>query len=129
MATNRYSHSKIYKLVNDIDDAIYVGSTTEPLHKRLYKHKQRAKQCPNRRVYEHIMKIGWENVHIVLIESFSCNSKEELLRQERHHIDELKPTLNKNLPLRTFPEWRMENKEELKEKAKVYRSENMEAIR
>lgn len=129
MATNRYNNSKVYKLVNDCDDEVYVGSTTEPLHKRLYKHKQKSKLCPDRRVYQHILNVGWDTVHIVLIESFSCNSKEELLRRERHYIDELRPTLNMCLPLRTFHEWRTENKEALKEKAKVYRTENIEVIK
>ena len=129
MATNRYARGKVYKLVNDLDDEIYVGSTCEPLHKRLYTHKQKAKIVPDRHVYKHLLNIGFENVHIVLLENFNCTSKEELLRRERHFIDELKPTLNRCLPLRTDVEWRKENKEVLKEKAKVYRVENAEAIK
>ena len=30
---------KIYKILNTIDDNVYVGSTTEPLCKRMWKHK------------------------------------------------------------------------------------------
>ena len=36
---NRYNNSKIYKLVNSVDDAFYIGSTTAQLSKRLSWHK------------------------------------------------------------------------------------------
>jgi predicted GIY-YIG superfamily endonuclease len=39
-----YENSKIYKLVNDVDDKIYVGSTATTLAKRLYGHKNSAKR-------------------------------------------------------------------------------------
>ena len=31
---NKYEHSKIYKIVNDVDDSVYVGSTYRPLQER-----------------------------------------------------------------------------------------------
>jgi len=31
---NKYEHSKIYKIVNDVDDMVYVGSTTHELYER-----------------------------------------------------------------------------------------------
>ena len=37
---SRFSNSKVYKLVNSIDDEIYIGSTTQPLSKRFADHKK-----------------------------------------------------------------------------------------
>ena len=89
-----YARGKIYKLVNDVDDEIYVGSTCGSLKLRKSTHKSMARTKP-RPVYHHLNAIGWENVRIVLIEDFACGNKRELLRREQHYIDELRPSLNK----------------------------------
>ena len=34
-----YSNGKIYKIVTDVDNEIYVGSTTQPLSKRMQWHR------------------------------------------------------------------------------------------
>ena len=86
---------KIYKLVNNVDSSIYVGSTKTSLPKRFYGHKDTAKRNPTRRVYAHLVPIGWENVRIILIENYICNSKEELVAREQYYIDLLKPSLNR----------------------------------
>lgn len=128
MSINRYAQGKIYKLVNDMDDEIYVGSTCLPLHKRLYDHKKAAKHKPHINVYQHLNSVGFEVVSIVLIESFSCNSKDELLKRERHWIDELKPSLNKVLPYRTKAEYRQVNSEKIKQANKEYREKNRDKL-
>jgi group I intron endonuclease len=93
---DRYAQGKIYKLVNDVDYKIYVGSTCLALRKRLHYHKTRAKSSPTRQVYAHLSSVGWENVKIVLIEAHPCSNKDELIRHERCWVDELKPSLNRN---------------------------------
>ena len=92
---NRYNQGKIYKLVNDVDAEIYVGSTCMPLAKRKSSHKTDAKRKPNQHVYAHLNTIGWENVRIVLIESVNAETRDQLLMREQHYIDLLKPSLNK----------------------------------
>lgn len=94
---NRYNNGKIYKLVNSVDDAIYIGSTCMPLAKRKSDHKKKAKEKPNRHVYQHLNNIGWDNVRIILIESVQAFNKDQLLQREQHYIDLLKPFLNKRL--------------------------------
>ena len=94
---SRYTNGKIYKLVNNTDKEIYIGSTCVPLHKRFYKHKQDAIRFPNRKVYKHLIEIGWDEVKIILIESFSCENKMELEKRERYYIDQLSPSLNTTL--------------------------------
>jgi group I intron endonuclease len=108
--TNKYSRGKIYKLVNDIDDECYVGSTCDTLAKRKGGHKVMARKKPNQRVYAHLNQVGWANVKIVLIENYACNNVEELNARERFWFDELKPSLNKQVPSRSVQEWREANK-------------------
>jgi hypothetical protein len=93
---NRYHNGKIYKLVNTVDDRIYIGSTATELSKRLYKHKIDSRKTPERKVYKELNTIGWEHVRIIQIEVFRCETKQELLTREQHFIDLLKPDLNKN---------------------------------
>ena len=92
---NRYTNGKIYKLVNDVDSKVYIGSTCLPLSKRKSSHKDNARRYPNRHVYAHLNSVGWENVRIVLIESVNAETKDQLLMREQHYIDLLSPSLNK----------------------------------
>jgi group I intron endonuclease len=105
-----YVFGKIYKLVNNVDDKIYIGSTCTTLARRKSDHKASSKKKPNRPVYQHVNAIGWDNVEIILIEAFACNNKMELEKRERYYIDSLKPELNKNIPTRTNQEYRETNK-------------------
>jgi hypothetical protein len=89
-----YQQSKIYKIVNSVNDKIYIGSTTVKLSQRKVKHKSKAKIYPNRKVYQHLNSVGWEHVRIVLIENVTCFSKEQLLMREDYYINLLKPSLN-----------------------------------
>lgn len=128
MATNKYKNGKIYQLVNDVDSKVYVGSTTSTLTKRKSEHKNDAKIQTERRVYKHLNTVGWDNVKIVLIETYPCNSKDELNARERHWILKIKPELNKNLPCRTVKEYYTDNTEDILEKQKEYRETNKEVI-
>ncbi len=85
---NRYQNGKIYKLVNNTDNEIYIGSTCLPLHKRFHTHKSDAKKQPERKVYKHLLGIGWNEVKIILIESFPCDNKMELEKRERYYIEQ-----------------------------------------
>jgi len=104
---NRYENGKIYKLVNDVDGEIYVGSTCLDLAKRLYTHRHApcfyygGKKTP---VYEHMDRIGKEAMKIILVEMFPCKNKMELEQRERYWIDKLEPSLNKCKPQRTREE-------------------------
>jgi hypothetical protein len=124
-----YSNGKIYKLVNDVDDKIYIGSTCNRLSHRKNLHKGHSKRKPNRVVYKHLNSIGWENVDIILVENFNCKSKNELHARERHYIDLLKPSLNRVIPLRTLQEWCEDNKELIKQNKKKYYDENKEKFK
>jgi group I intron endonuclease len=96
---NRYENGKIYKLVNDVDNEIYVGSTCLPLAKRLHIHRNKSYERTSTLVYQHMNRIGRKNIKIILVEMFSCVNKLELEKRERYWIDQLQPALNKNKPL------------------------------
>ena len=121
-----YQKGKIYKLVSDHTDEIYIGSTIQKLCIRLGGHAcdfRKGKNCTSKKLFE----LG--KVKIILIENYSCNSKEELLKHERHYIENM-VCINKNIPGRTvaeyyhdkkehFKEYRVKNKDKIKERKKV----------
>ena len=82
---------RVYKLINDVDDKIYVGSTTKSLNKRIAGHRATAKTDTDRLVYKHLNAIGWVNVHIELLEECPLDVRTQ---REQHYIDELKAELN-----------------------------------
>jgi hypothetical protein len=122
----RYSNGKIYRLVNDVDDEFYVGSTCMTLSKRFYGHKRKAKIVPNRKVYQHFNTIGWDKVKIILIEQYPCNDKLQLTRREREIIEQLKPSLNVCIPTRTNQEYRVDNREHIRKINQDYHQANKE---
>lgn len=133
---NKYHGSMIYKLVNDVDEKIYIGSTFNGLRKRKCQHKSNAK-TKNTPVYLHLNNVGWENVKIILIEEFRCANKIELLRRERYWIDLLNPELNRQLPTRSRSEWHkgekrcqylLDNHEKRQNNSRVWHQNNKERV-
>ena len=83
----KYQNAKIYKISNDIDKFIYVGSTIQPLNIRFTKHKSKSKRYPERKIYKHFMKLGIDHFEIKLIKNYPCNNKLELeIEEERIKI-------------------------------------------
>jgi len=123
-----YSKGKIYKILNTIDDEIYVGSTIKTLSQRMAYHRCHMKRNPHFKLYEHMNKLGVENFYIELIENFPCNDVYEFRAREGHFIREI-GTLNKVIAGRTGKEWAEVHKEELKEYHKQYRDEHKECIK
>ena len=129
----KYENSVIYKIKHneDYDDNnIYVGSTTNfRMRKNCHKvdcnnEKRKGYNTP---VYQYIRNNGgWDNFVMIPIEPYPCNDKDELKIRERHHIDLLRPTLNKYIPTRTRKEYHEDNKEKLNEKSKKWYDNNKE---
>lgn len=80
-----YRNGKIYRIVNTINDIIYVGSSTQLLCKRFACHKSRSfgndKHSTNK-LCDAMRELGAKNFHIYLIENYSCGSKAELEARE-----------------------------------------------
>jgi hypothetical protein len=87
-----YQKAKIYKIVDNTTDNIYVGSTCEPsLARRLAKHvgnyKSHLNENYNYTTSFEIIKNG--DYDIILIENFPCNTKDALFARERYWTNEL----------------------------------------
>jgi len=113
-----YQKSKIYRVVCSETGKQYIGSTVQPLYKRLHQHKTKNNFCSSNSLI---------NPEIFLIENVCCNSKEELLSIERKFIETM-DCINKRVPNRTKKQHYKDNKEEINKKAKEYHYLNKEKI-
>ena len=125
-----YQESIIYKLCckdTTIED-IYIGSTTN-FRRRKCAHKNSCNDVNSKEylLYKNMFirdNGGWDNWDMIQIKEVSCNSKRELETEERKVFDELKPTLNSNLPYQTSEEKRLKRNNECKK----YQQRNKDAI-
>ena len=100
-----YANGKIYKLVSNHTDDIYIGSSTQSLAVRKAEHVKHYKRYLDEKFafitsFE-IIKHG--DVDIILLENYPCESKEELHSRERHWIEKL-DCVNKRIPGRNHSE-------------------------
>ena len=117
-----YQNGKIYKLICDKTDKIYIGSTVCKLNYRLSGHK--SLDCKSKKLFE----LG--EVKIELIENYPCNSKKELETRERYFIKKYKDiVVNKLIPTRTIKEHYQDNKNKKLEYQKDYQKDNKESIK
>ena len=77
---NKYVNGKIYKIVDNTNGNIYVGSTIQELKERLRKHNLSYKlYLQGNTTYTSSFKILENNdYHTELLEDYPCNSKKEL---------------------------------------------------
>ena len=136
---NKYNNGKIYKLVSDQTNEIYIGSTTVSLNIRIRRHNDHYSYYLNNNKLKRdyissfeIIKYG--DCRIVLIENYSCNSREELLLRERYYYETVK-CVNIRIPKLTEEElsgywgkYRDANKEKITEREKKYYENNKEKI-
>jgi hypothetical protein len=128
---NMYKNGKIYRIVCNITGKQYIGSTTQPLSKRLYEHKKSFKNWKEGKANSNFTTsfnvLEGGDFDIILIESYPCNSKEELHARERHFIESLE-CVNKCVPLRTDKEYYEDNREKLLVKQKEYYELNKDKV-
>jgi len=95
--SKKYENSKIYKIINEKDNTIFIGSTTQKyLSKRLQKHINDYKiGKTNLLLYSKIKEVGFENLSIELLENYKCKDINELNVKKNYWIKKLKPILNK----------------------------------
>ena len=82
---------RIYKITNNVDDMIYVGSTVKPLVKRLGDHMYEYNRGTKLNLYEHFRKIGVENFEMELLEWKQVRNMNELYRLEQDWIEKQNP--------------------------------------
>ena len=131
--SNMYENAKIYFIGNTIDDEVYVGSTTQPLSKRMVKHRCDAKTRPDKMtVTKHMASLGIENFYIELLEECPCDNIDELMKKEGEWTRKF-GTLNDKINGRNHWEWtqkwREENREKYLQSRKEYRQKNLEKLK
>jgi hypothetical protein len=135
--TNRYANGKIYKLVSNKTNKIYIGSCCVPLRQRLYEHKKKfksfVKNGKSSTTSKELFKLD-DKIEIILIEDYPCQSKNELERRERFYIENM-ICVNKRLPARSRDErveyekrYQANHKDEIAENKKQYYSDHKEEI-
>ncbi|WP_396128028.1 GIY-YIG nuclease family protein [Clostridium sp.] len=91
-----YKRGKIYKICNDVDSELYIGSTVKNLANRMSRHRS-ASKIQDSKVYLKMNKLGQNHFKIILLEEYSCETREQLRAREQYWIDLLKPALNSNV--------------------------------
>ena len=104
-----YNNGKIYKIVDNTNGNIYIGSTIQTLKERLRKHHRL--NCSSREIIRN------GDYDIILIEDYPCESEEELKLRERYFIEN-NDCVNILLPGRSLKEYQQT------EKYKLWRKEN-----
>ena len=132
--TINYDNTHFYKICcKDIDVTdIYVGATTDFI-RRKSQHKTR---CCNEKAKDHYTykyqtirdNGGWDNWSMVLIETKKCEDALQVRKLERNFIEQLKASLNKQIPGRTKEEFAQDNKEKIAEYHKTYYEGNKDII-
>ena len=105
-----YNKTIIYKLVcNDVNISdCYVGHTRDFTRRKLL-HKTCCNNINGKKYNLNVYKFirdngGWDNWSMVIIEQYNCNNSLEAKQKERYYIEQLKASLNSNIPNRTDKE-------------------------
>lgn len=117
-----YLNGKIYKIISENTEKIYIGSTVKKLSCRFSDHKRNPLHkisCASNIIIE------CGEARIELIEEYPCESKKDLLLREQYWMDHFSDLcVNKQRAIvdkkLANKEWRENNKEYLKEKYKDY---------
>ena len=123
----KLDQAKIYKIIDNTNDNIYIGSTCMTLKKRLQRHESSYKMflkglCSNTRSFDILKNNRFE---IMLLEDCNIKTEEELKARERFFIENNECT-NKNVPGRTRKEYQNTYYENNKEKYNEQRKEKFE---
>lgn len=133
-------NGSIYKIVNDINDMEYIGSTFSELRKRFYNHKCKSKTI-NTKLYNAMSEIGVKHFTIILVENVSVKSRDELRQIEHKFIKEFDTMKNgynghsayidedREAEIKQYrSEYRITNKDKINQYTKKYMEDNKEAI-
>ncbi len=130
---SEYKTGRVYKIIHNQSDIVYIGSTFNRLNDRFYCHKKNK----NTAIGKYFTKYGIENFKIILIKEYKVIDKYHLQMYEQLWMNKIKNiNINKSFqPLykqykkETDREYNERNKEKIKEKKKEYYEKNNEVIK
>jgi group I intron endonuclease len=123
-ASKDYSKGKIYVIRNTVNDKVYIGSTTQPLCKRMAGHREVFRKKTNQILYNAMNEHGVDNFYIELLEEHPCENLEQLRKREGEFIREYKSFdtgYNQRIAGRNKKQWYNDNIETAKQREKQYR--------
>ena len=79
-SSKAFQNGRIYRILNQVGDECYVGSTCQPLSKRMTGHKAAANtpHTQHHPLYAKMREHGIEDFHIEFVEAYPCGNLEEL---------------------------------------------------
>ena len=136
-----YANGKIYKIVDNTNNNVYIGSTCKTLKQRLSGHVSACKRyLKGKNNYITSFDIIKNNDYeILLVESFPCDYKDDLLARERYWTNKI-DCINKNKPgllnelgqgeynKQYNKQYKAENQEQINEYNKQYYVENQDHL-
>lgn len=128
---NKYQRGKIYQIVSNVTNDVYYGSTCEPtLARRLSQHRSDYEQHKkgNKHYVTSFKILETGDYDILLVESFPCDSKDELTAREGYYIRN-NVCVNKCIPNRTRKEYRNDNIDRIRKEMAIYRENNKDKIK
>ena len=126
-----YSQGKIYCVRSYKTDLIYIGSSCQPLYKRLNEHKTAYKNYLKTGIIQYTSYKIYElddKPYIELIKNYPCSCLDELRREEGKHIRAM-DCVNKYIAGRTKKEYYEQNKEKILKKQKEWYEDNKDKIK
>ena len=97
---------KIYRLSSPDYPKVYIGSTIQPIKRRLNRHRGRWNTCRSRELFQACP----ESVEVEILEEVEVKSRKELLHHEARVLKEYPGVLlNKIMPFRSRKERYQEN--------------------
>jgi len=85
---------KVYKIINDVDELIYIGSTSQKISHTMTDHRSCARTGKTGKLYNHMRDIGIEHFKILSIREYTDISKERLRYKEDKYIKKYNTVLN-----------------------------------
>lgn len=129
---NKYNNGKIYKIVDNTDNNIYIGSTCQKyLSRRLAGHRADYNKYKNIKNLTSFKILKNNNYYIELIENYPCSDRYELEKRERFYIEN-NNCVNKAIPTQTKKEYMDKyinnNRNEINNKKKIHYEKNKEKL-
>ena len=123
-----YKNGKIYTIRSHQTDKIYIGSTTQPLSKRLSAHKAHFRAYLDGK-YNNVTSfeiIKYGDAYIELLEEYPCETKDQLHKKEGGCIRSEPNCVNKCVAGRTTKQYKEEHKDFYKTYNHSYYKDNIE---
>jgi adenylate kinase family enzyme len=120
---------RVYKITSEKAGLVYIGSTSNTLGERLYRHKCDMKRwLAGKKKYGEAYKLlEFDDAKMELIEELEVADRNELFKREGYYQRTME-CVNRCIAGRSRKEYYDDNKDELKTRCKKYKDEHKEEI-